>query len=102
MNNSFTLSSGGRIGSRVSESRSQSTQRRFNSNPMVIDYDGDDCLSSDDKENYIESSLPECNDLSLYSGASPQNSPLRACQLSPCVQKRKGELFNVSTLCYLT
>uniref|UniRef100_A0A6M2DLL1 protein-tyrosine-phosphatase n=1 Tax=Xenopsylla cheopis TaxID=163159 RepID=A0A6M2DLL1_XENCH len=94
MNNSFTLSSGGRIGSRVSESRSQSTQRRFNSNPMVIDYDGDDCLSSDDKENYIESSLPECNDLSLYSGASPQNSPLRACQLSPCVQKRKGELFN--------
>lgn len=78
ISNSFTLNSGGRSPSvRRAEARNRGVQRRLNMAPTRI-YSDENCASPVKNNMSIE-------ELSFYSGNSPQASP-RPCSISPCME----------------
>lgn len=78
ISNALVIHSGGRpASSRLTESRVRSAQRRLNIAPMPLTFDDNSNSSPSKDENSHE-------EISLYSGNSPQGSP-RPC-LSPCLE----------------
>lgn len=76
----------------MAESRSRGVQRRLNIAPLRINYnDENDCGISNmidspiKQEMSSQSSLAAAEELSFYSGNSPQSSP-RPCSISPCME----------------
>lgn len=80
--NALTINSGGRTAAaRAAESRARSVQRRLNIEPVQMTFDEteENSNSSPVKDKLIQ------EEMSLYSGNSPQGSP-RPCSISPCLE----------------
>lgn len=76
MSNSLTINSGGPSpATRRAESRARSVQRRLNIAPLAMNFD--------ENSNSPEKTMMSPEELSFYTGNSPQGSP--RCSISPCM-----------------
>jgi hypothetical protein len=85
LSNNFTINSAGRSpSSRLAEQRMRGAQRRQNIAPIRISYDDDKTSTCDNDGSGGGGVLSTTEELSFYSGNSPQSSP-RPCSISPCM-----------------